>query len=201
MTTTKAGKTRSGRRLLTRLGEQIGFASVGTSLLLAAVLAILAPTAAEALTANRVDAKRDWSIFEAEADGNKVCWIVSQPKQSSAFREGKPVEVRRGDIFLMVAVRPADGVVNEVSFIAGYPFQQGTTVETKIGSNEFTMFTDGENAWLSSPDEDNQIVGAFRRGRDAEVRGTSSRGTTTVDTFSLLGFTAALQAAKDLCGQ
>ncbi|MEM6422056.1 MAG: invasion associated locus B family protein [Pseudomonadota bacterium] len=164
------------------------------------VLLVATPLAAAALTADRVDAKRDWSIFEAEADGNKICWIVSQPKSSSAFREGKAVEVRRGDIFLMVAVRPADGVSNEVSFIAGYPFQQGTTVEAKVGSNEFTMFTDGENAWLSSPEEDQNIVNAFERGRDAEVRGVSSRGTTTVDTFSLLGFTAALRTATDRCG-
>lgn len=177
---------------MTKLGAWAAKAAMG-------FLLMTVPAVAVAVTADRVDAKRDWSIFEAVADGNKICWIVSQPKTSAAFREGKPVEVKRGDVFLMVAVRPADGVTNEVSFIAGYPFQQGTTVETKIGSNEFTLFTDGENAWLSSPEEDAQIVGAFERGSDAEVRGVSSRGTTTVDTFSLLGFTAALRAAKDRC--
>ncbi|MEM6677647.1 MAG: invasion associated locus B family protein [Pseudomonadota bacterium] len=154
---------------------------------------------AEAQTSTRVDAKRDWSIFEAEADGNKICWIVTQPKSKAAFRQGQQVEVRRGDIFLMVAVRPADSVANEVSFIAGYPFQAGSTVEIKVGSQSFEAFTEGENAWLRSPDEDADVVGAFRRGVDAEVRGTSSRGSTTVDTFSLLGFTDALATATSRC--
>ncbi|MGF1552579.1 MAG: invasion associated locus B family protein [Paracoccaceae bacterium] len=163
------------------------------------LLAAVLPATAAALTANRVDAKRDWSVFVAEADGAKVCWIVTQPKESAAYRDGTAVEVRRGDIFLMVAVRPGDGVENEVSFIAGYPFEQGSTVETKVGSNEFTLFTEGENAWLRSPEEDDRVVGAFRRGIDAEVRGTSSRGTTTVDTFSLLGFTDALASARSRC--
>ncbi|MEM9783444.1 MAG: invasion associated locus B family protein [Pseudomonadota bacterium] len=169
-------------------------------LAMAAMAVTVTAGAAIALTANRVDAKRDWSIFEAEGESGKVCWIVTQPKSSAAFRDGKSVEVRRGDIFLMVAVRPAENVTNEVSFIAGYPFQQGTTVEAKVGSAEFTMFTDGENAWPRSADEDDDVVGAFRRGSNAEVRGVSSRGTTTVDTFSLLGFTAALRTATDRCG-
>jgi hypothetical protein len=164
---------------------------------LAAALAL--PTAAAALTANRVDAKRDWSVFVAEADGAKVCWIVTQPKSTAAYRDGKPVEVRRGDIFLMVAVRPQDGVSNEVSFISGYPFEQGSTVETEVGSRDFTLFTEGENAWLRSPEEDDRVVAAFRAGIDAKVTGTSSRGTTTVDTFSLLGFTDALAAASERC--
>ncbi|MEM7529536.1 MAG: invasion associated locus B family protein [Pseudomonadota bacterium] len=167
--------------------------------LLGVMVAGIAGTSAWAQVSSRVDEKRDWSIFEAEADGNKVCWVVTQPKSKSAFRDGKRVEVRRGDIFLMVAVRPADEVTNEVSFIAGYPFQQGSTVEIKVGSASFEAFTDGENAWLRSPQEDNDVVGAFRRGVDAEVRGTSSRGSTTVDTFSLLGFTDALETATTRC--
>ncbi|MEO0819176.1 MAG: invasion associated locus B family protein [Pseudomonadota bacterium] len=173
------------------------FLTVAGAMLVGAL--VLMQGAAEAQTSTRVDAKRDWSVFQAEADGAKVCWIVTQPKTSSAFRDGKPVEVRRGDIFLMVAVRPKDGVKNEVSFISGYPFQQGSTVEAKVGSNAFTMFTDGENAWLRSPEEDGTVVGAFRRGAQAEMRGVSSRGTTTVDTFSLFGFTDALGAASKLC--
>ncbi|MEL6264485.1 MAG: invasion associated locus B family protein [Pseudomonadota bacterium] len=161
---------------------------------------VLVTGSAVALTSNRVDAKRDWSVFEAEGESGKICWVVTQPKSSAAFRDGKSVEVRRGDIFLMVAVRPADGVTNEVSFIAGYPFQEGTTVEAKVGERAFTMFTDGENAWPRSEQEDDDVVVAFRRGIDAEVRGVSSRGTTTVDTFSLLGFTDALESARSRCG-
>jgi hypothetical protein len=147
----------------------------------------------------RVDAKKDWSIFEAGEGGSKVCWIVSQPKSTSATRGGQTVQVNRGDIFLMVAVRPADDVRNEVSYLSGYPFKEGSNVTVTVGSNNYTLFTNGENAWTQSGAEDDQITAAFRAGADARVTGESSRGTTTRDVFSLSGFTAALDAARQRC--
>ena len=147
----------------------------------------------------RVDAKKDWSVFEAASDNGKVCWVVSQPTKSTARRGGKDVEVKRGDIFLMVATRKADKVSNEVSFLAGYPFESGSNVTIKVGSNSFSLFTDGENAWTKSSAEDKRVTQAFRRGARAVVTGKSQRGTTTTDTFSLSGFTAALKAAQARC--
>lgn len=151
----------------------------------------------------RVDAKKDWSIFEAGEGAQKVCWIVSQPTKSTAERDGKPVEVKRGDIFLMVAVRKADNVKNEISFLSGYPFKQGSkvnvTVNSSRGGEKFDLFTDGENAWTDSQTTDDKLTGAMRSGRDAVVTGQSRRGTQTTDTFSLSGFTAAIGAAQSRC--
>lgn len=167
----------------------------------AAVLAgaVAISGAAPAIGQTRVDAKRDWSVFEAGEGSSKVCWIVSQPKSTSATRGGQTVSVNRGDIFLMVAVRPADNVRNEVSYLAGYPFKEGSNVTVTVGSNNYTLFTNGENAWTQSGAEDDQITAAFRAGADARVEGESSRGTTTRDVFSLSGFTAALDAARQRC--
>lgn len=165
--------------------------------IVAGLTAALAAGAATAQT--RVDAKRDWSIFEAGQGGQKVCWIVSQPKTTTASRGGQTVQVNRGDIFLMVAVRPADNVKNEVSFLAGYPFKEGSNVTVTVGSDNYTMFTDGENAWASSPADDDRLTSAFRAGADARVEGESSRGTKTRDTFSLAGFTDALNEARKRC--
>ena len=155
--------------------------------------------AGSALAQNRVDAVKDWSIFEAGNGAQKVCWIVSQPTKSSARRDGQEVAVKRGDIFLMVAVRKADKAKNEVSFLSGYPFKKGSKVKVTIGSKNYDMFTDGENAWTRSQDEDNTLTAAFRRGSTARIQGLSGRGTTTQDTFSLSGFTAALKQANGLC--
>ena len=165
---------------------------------LGAVLALGAP-GADAQEQKRVDAKKDWSVFQAGPEGQRICWIVSQPTQSAAFRNGKAVKVRRGDIYMMVSIRPADGVTNEVSFLSGYPFKKGSEVTASVGSDNFTMFTEGENAWAPSGAEDAALVDAFRRGSNAKLEGVSSRGTKTVDTFSLSGFTAALDAAAGLC--
>ena len=166
----------------------------------AAVLAVAAGLGgAAAQTQPRVDVKNDWSVFQSGEQGGKVCWIVSQPTRTAAFRNGKSVQVRRGDVFLMVSIRPADGVESEVSYLGGYPFKPGSKVETTVGSDKFSLFTEGENAWAPSAKEDGEIVGAFRRGSSAKLEAVSARGTTTVDTFSLSGFTAALEAAVSLC--
>lgn len=154
---------------------------------------------APALAQERVDANKDWSVFVAGNGNAKVCWIVSQPTKSRAIRGGKDVKVNRGDIFLMVAVRPGDNVKNEVSFLSGYPFRGDSNVTVSVGSTDYTLFTDEENAWTRSPAEDDKLASAFRRGSTATIKGVSKRGTTTIDTFSLSGFTASLKSAAGRC--
>ncbi|HEU0223686.1 MAG TPA: invasion associated locus B family protein [Paracoccaceae bacterium] len=166
-----------------------------------AVLAFLAGSGALAATAEtRVDAKADWSVFKA-ASGAKECWIVSAPTSWIGKRSGRDVtkDVARGDILFMVSVRPGENVKNEISYNAGYPFKKDGTVNVKIGSGSFELFTEGEWGWTRSPDHDDEVVAAMKKGAVAIVTGQSQRGTETIDTFSLKGFTAALEAAQDLC--
>ena len=161
--------------------------------------AVMIGSGAAAQTSESVGAKRDWSIFKQGSADQRQCWIVTQPLTSTAKRGGQAVSVNRGDIFLMVAMRPGGGAKNEVSFMSGYPFRKGGSVKLEIGSADYELFTEGEAAWTDSAAQDDQVVASMRRGAKAVVPGVSSRGTTTVDTFSLLGFTAALEEAKALC--
>ena len=48
--------------------------------------------------------------------------------------------------------------------------------------------------WLTAVLQANGTLGA-----DAVITGVSTRGTTTTDTFSLRGFTAAINEARKLC--
>ncbi|HUS55079.1 MAG TPA: invasion associated locus B family protein [Thermohalobaculum sp.] len=178
---------------------KLGTTALPAALLAALLLGAVVPGAAEAQTQARVDAKKDWSVFEAGSGQQKVCWIVSQPTKTGASRDGKTVKVNRGDIFLMVSIRPADGVVNEVSYLSGYPLKKGSEVGAAVGDKKFTLFTEGENAWSPSAQDDAALIEAFRRGSSAKLEGESTRGTKTADSFSLSGFSAALEAAAALC--
>ena len=146
---------------------------------------------------NRVAAKTDWSVFVE--DDPKECWGVSAPKETVNTREGRVVSVRRGDILLFVTFRPGSGASGEVSFTGGYPFAGGSTVELAVGDDSFELFTDGEWAWPADSTNDDALVAALKRGAEAVVTGRSSRGTVTKDTFSLLGFTAAMEEAEARC--
>ena len=169
---------------------------------LAAVAALGLITVPPALAqSERVAQHTDWSVFTPSDP--RECYIVSPPTASVARRDGEVVQVDRGDIRLFVTFRPEDDVVGEVSFTSGYPFQEGSTVRVEVGGETFDLQTGigegGEWAWTAGPEEDQRLVAAFRRGSDAVVTGTSSRGSTTEDTFSLIGFTAALGDAETRC--
>jgi hypothetical protein len=164
----------------------------------AATLALTATVAtAQEQSTNRVAAKTDWSVF-VEADP-KECWGVSAPKETVNTKDGRVVAVRRGDILMFVFYRPGAGVNGQVTFTGGYPFASGSTVNLDISGTQFELFTEGEWAWPASPEDDAKIITAMKRGASAILTGRSGRGTNTKDTFSLLGFTAALEEASARC--
>lgn len=148
-------------------------------------------------SSNRVAAETDWSVF-VESDPTE-CWSVSAPKETVNTRDGRVVAVRRGDILLFVTHRPGSDVSGELAFTGGYPFADGSTVSMEIGDATFELFTDGEWAWPASAADDARITTAMKRGTLAVMTARSSRGTITKDTFSLLGFTAAVEEAANRC--
>lgn len=150
-------------------------------------------------SSNRVAAKTDWSVF-VEDDPNE-CWGVSAPKETVNTRDGRVVAVRRSDILLFVFYRPGAEVQGQVTFTGGYPFADGSTVNLNVSGNEFELFTEGEWAWPATPADDAKIITAMKRGTDAVLTAQSGRGTQTKDTFSLLGFTAAVEDAEKRCAK
>jgi invasion protein IalB len=147
---------------------------------------------------NRVAAKTDWSVFVE--DNPTECWGVSTPKETVNSRDGRVVAVNRGQTLLMVFYRPSAGAKGQVAFTGGYPFAPGSTVNMNISGDSFELFTEGEWAWPATTDDDAKIIAAMKRGADAVLSARSGRGTNTKDTFSLLGFTAAVEDAANRCG-
>ena len=72
-------------------------------------------------------------------------------------------------------------------------------VTIEIDDATFELFTEGEHAWLPTPADDQKIITAMKRGSEALVTGRSARNGVTKDTFSLLGFTAAIEDAEARC--
>ncbi len=153
---------------------------------------------AQEQSTNRVAAKTDWSVFVE--DDPTECWSVSAPKETVNTRDGRVVAVRRSDILLFVFYRPGADVRGQVTFTGGYPFAPGSTVNLNISGTEFELFTEGEWAWPATAADDSKIITAMKRGAEAVLTARSARGTQTKDTFSLLGFTAAIEDADKRCG-
>ncbi|MCF8487030.1 MAG: invasion associated locus B family protein [Rhodobacteraceae bacterium] len=163
----------------------------------AAAMALATTSAFAQESTNLVATKTDWSVFTEGTP--KECWGVSKPKETVNSRNGQPVSARRGDILLFVTFRPGAGANGEISFTGGYPFAPKSTVTVEIDGATYEMFSDGEWAWPASPEADTALLTAMKKGSTAILTAASARGTQTKDTFSLRGFTAAMQEAETRC--
>ena len=142
----------------------------------------------------------DWRMFVSGQGQSKNCYIAGEPKQST------PKKARRGDIFLIVAHRPGQGVRNEISVRIGYPFSATSEPFARVGSDEYGFFTGvqvengaDEWAWLETLDDQSRLVTAMKRGNELVFKGTSARGILTTDSYSLKGVTAAMKALDAAC--
>ena len=96
---------------------------------------------------------------------------------------------------------PAEKRIGEVSIQAGYTYKKGSNVNITIdGKKSFKLFTSNGYAWTYESADDRTLVAAMRAGNSMVIKGTSSRGTLTTDTYSLSGFTAAYKAINKACG-
>jgi hypothetical protein len=164
---------------------------------MALVMLVTSGAQAQGTSTNQVATSTAWSVFED--NDPRECWAVSAPTETVNSKDGRVVAVRRGDILLMTFFRPGAGVQGQITFTGGYPFAGGSTVNLNIGGTQFELFTEGEWAWPASTEDDAKVLAAMKRGSDATLTARSSRGTVTKDTFSLLGYTAAVDEAEKRC--
>ncbi len=162
---------------------------------LSTVFFLLGTAVASAAAPELLGRYRDWDAFVISDGGSKTCYMRSVPLKT------EPTNVRRGDIVLFVTHRTQGDVANEVSILTGYPYKDGSSVSAVVdGSKSFTLFTQGDGAWLERAADEAAMVDAMRAGQRLIVKGVSSRGTRTTDRYSLSGFTSAHKRVSAACG-
>jgi len=151
----------------------------------------ISPTAAQ--TPKKVKVIKDWAAYSYSGKKGKICYVVSQPKTKS------PADRDHGDVFFFITHRPGEGVRNEASVVVGYPFASKSKVTINIDGQGFSLFTQGDGAWVENAAQEKALVDAMRKGRQMQISGQSSRGTTTKYSYSLSGITAALNTIGSSC--
>lgn len=150
-------------------------------------------SAVSAQTPYSLGSYTDWNVWELDEGGQKICYIVSEPKKQDGnyTRRGKPA--------VLVTRRPAPQITDEVSVQPGYTYLEGSNVNLAVGQNQFVLFTRGAHAWTKDTTEDQTLIDVMKRGESMVVEGESSKNTTSTDTYSLLGFTKAYNAMVAAC--
>lgn len=133
-----------------------------------------------------------WQAEIGEVEGQTSCFIWSNP----LARE--PGGWLPESAQFVVAHWPELDRYNQIGVYAGYVYQDGSEVLVTIGDQTFTFTTGGRWAH-ASPQDTHELIQALRRGRQMTVEGVSKLGTRTIDTYSLLGSTRAMEIIDQGC--
>ena len=136
--------------------------------------------------------KWDAYVF-TEGDG-KVCYMSSRPEKSS----GK--YAKRGEVYALITHRPQERTKDVFSYIAGYTYKPGSEATLEVDKTKITLFTQDDTAWAPDSESDRKVSEAIRSGSKMVVKGQSSKGTSTTDSFSLSGSTKAYEKISKECG-
>ena len=136
-----------------------------------------------------------WGAYTATPNGRKVCFALAKPSSSKTNPPNRP----RDPAYAFVSTRPAEKVVNEVSIMIGYVLKPGSESTLEVGGATYAMYTQGDGLWIKNAAEEERMVDAMRKAPDVVIKGVSAKGTETTDTFSLKGFSQALDKLAQDC--
>ena len=134
-----------------------------------------------------------WMARVSENGDQKICFMSSNPISTS------PDNLNRGSAALMITNMPNEKVFNEPSVQAGFPFKLGSNATMIIGDSAHKLFTAGEGAWVEETKLEKKIIQQMKKGSRVKVKSISTRNTKITDTYSLIGFTKALEAINKAC--
>lgn len=157
----------------------------------------------------------DWGVYQSQASKGRVCYTLAQPK------DRQPSDLKRDPAYAFISDRPGEGVRNEVSFIMGFdvanppddssdesgdkekakkrkqPVIKGATAT--VGDQSFDLLAKATNLWVKNAAKEGELVDIMRKGAKLEVRAMSKKGNMTTDTYSLAGFSQAIERVLKDC--
>ena len=136
---------------------------------------------------------KDWEVMVMSETSGKVCFAQSTPVLQA------PKKNKR-DARLFVTFRPSEKITNEISTTAGYEFNKNNAVLATSGNNKFKFDIKQQGfAWMTSNKKEKIMIKVMKKGSRIMVTGYNSKGSQTIDHYSLLGFTKAYSTAKKSC--
>ena len=136
---------------------------------------------------------KDWETYVINSDTGKVCFAQSKPVLQSPKNSSR--EAR-----LFISFRPGEKITNEISVTAGYEFNNKNSVIAQSGKNKYKLdlVQDGF-AWMTGTKLEIKMIKTMKRGSRIMIMGNTQNGSSTIDHYSLLGFTKAYNATKANC--
>ena len=141
---------------------------------------------------------KSWSAFSSGDGDSKVCYALSQPTSSL------PKKTKRDPIYFLINDWPGRKAKAEPEVVPGYQYKDGSQVTAQVGADKFIFFTKNDGgagaAWVLAQADEQRLIEAMKNNAMTTVTGESKRGTMTHDSYSLAGFSDALDKIHQTCG-
>jgi len=149
----------------------------------------------------------DWGVYQTKSGRGRICYTLAQPK------ERLPADLKRDAAYAFISDRPGEGVRNEISFIMGFDVASAaeaaaanpkTRTAAKdavaiVGDQSFDLLPKGANLWVKNAAREGQLIDEMRKGVKLVVKAASKKGNATADSYSLSGFSQALERVQKDC--
>jgi invasion protein IalB len=148
----------------------------------------------------------DWGVYQSKAGKGRICYTLAQPK------ERLPAELKRDAGYAFISDRPSEGVRNEISFIMGFDIADAEAADAGarkkapgkdaiavVGDQSFDLLPKGANLWVKNAAKEGQLIDEMRKGVKLVVKAASKKGNATTDSYSLTGFSQALDRVQKDC--
>ena len=133
--------------------------------------------------------KGKWSFVKDDT----WCYIGSLPLKSDL-----PDTKKRGENYILVyKLIGSDEKIIQIE--AGYNYNLSADIIVKIDQAEYGFYTTEDSSDTAWTNNDSEVIYAMKKGLELILNGESSRGTITNDTYTLKGFTAALNKLNEDC--
>ena len=133
--------------------------------------------------------KGKWSFVKDDT----WCYIGSLPLKSDL-----PDTKKRGENYILVyKLIGSDEKIIQIE--AGYNYNLSADILVKIDQAEYSFYTTEDSSDTAWTNNDSEVIYAMKMGLELILNGESSRGTITNDTYTLKGFTAALNKLNEDC--
>ncbi|MBM3562732.1 MAG: hypothetical protein FJX48_06155 [Alphaproteobacteria bacterium] len=136
----------------------------------------------------------EWGAYAAQNGRSRTCYALGQPKERTP-----KTKLKESAAYVFISTRPAENIHNEVAINLGYPTKDGSAAVADIDGDSYELITKGTNAWVKDQSREREFVGALRGGSRLIVKASSSKGTSTTDSYSLKGLSEALARAVQEC--
>ena len=121
------------------------------------------------------------------------CYVGSSPVKSDL-----PESKKRDDSYILV-YKIVGSEENIIQIEAGYNYKLDRNINVKIDNNIFDFYSTKDSPQTAWTNNDKKVIYAMKKGLELMLIGESSRGTVTNDTYTLKGFTVAINKLNKSC--